>query len=70
MRQWRAGTFSCFVVPNRFFYRPQDRLGTDGGFLGVQRVSALVNVVDELTQREGFADLALLMGKVLRDLRW
>ena len=70
MRQWRGGIFSCFALRNRFFYRLQDRLGPDGGFLGGQRVSAVVNLVDELAQREGFSGLTPLMVKVLRDLRW
>jgi hypothetical protein len=70
LRQWRGGIFSCFALRNRFFYRLQDRLGPDGGFLGMQRVSAVVNLVDELAQREGFSGLTPLMVKVLRDLRW
>ena len=36
----------------------------------MQRVSAVVNLVDELAQREGFSGLTPLMVKVLRDLRW
>jgi hypothetical protein len=70
LRQWRGGIFSCFALRNRYFSRLQDRLGPDGGFLGGQRVSAVVNLVDELAQREGFSGLTPLMVKVLRDLRW
>jgi hypothetical protein len=36
----------------------------------MQRVSALVDLLDKLAQCKGFSGFALLVGKVLRDLRW